>query len=82
VKNFSYFVAYVRDLIRQNLRAIKNVIRVGMVKNESTVKMGQEVLLRGRSPDFGDGAMRRVHFDFNSGQINIGTATKSILDRL
>lgn len=72
----------VRDLIRQDLKAIKKRDKDEDGKKRINSKDEQKVLLRGRSPDFGDGAMLRVHFDFNSGQLNIGRPTTSILDRL
>jgi hypothetical protein len=72
----------VRDLIKQDHRAIKKKEKTGDGKKQINSKIEQKVLLKGRSPDFSDGAMLRVHFDFNSGQINSGTPTKSILDKL
>lgn len=72
----------VRELIKQDLRAIKSKNRDTDGKKQINSKEEQKVILRGRSPDFGDGAMLRVHFDFNTGQLNVGTATKSILDRI
>lgn len=72
----------VRELIKQDLRAVKKRPKDNDGKKQINSKDEQKVLLRGRSPDFGDGAMLRVHFDFNSGQINVGTSSKSILDKL
>ena len=48
-------------------------------KKQINSKEEQKVLLRGRSPDFADGAMLRIHFEFKSGEIKTGTPTKSIL---
>ncbi|WP_158559110.1 terminase large subunit domain-containing protein [Deminuibacter soli] len=73
----------VRDLIKQDHRAIRSTKQDEYGKKQINPKSEQKTLLRGRSPDFSDGSMLRVHFDFNTG--NIRTATpgpKSILDQI
>jgi hypothetical protein len=73
----------VRDLIKQDMRAIKSRNADADGKKKINSKEEQKVLLRGRSPDFADGAMLRVHFEFKSGQLVVGVPSKpSILDRL
>ena len=72
----------VRDLIKQDLRAIKAKDRDSEGKKQINSKEEQKTSLRGRSPDFSDGMMLRVYFEFNSGDLKVGTPTKSILDRL
>lgn len=75
-------VVDVRELIKQDLRAIKKKDKDAEGKKQINSKEEQKTLLRGRSPDFGDGLSLRVHFDFNSGQITTGQPTRSILDRI
>jgi hypothetical protein len=72
----------VRDLIKQDHRAIKRKEKNEEGKIQINSKEEQKILLKGRSPDFVDGLSMRSYFEFNTGQLNVGTATKSILDRL
>lgn len=71
----------VRDLIKQDHRAIKLKNPDGEGKKQINSKEEQKVILRGRSPDFSDGAMLRVHYDFKTG-LKTAPPTKSILDRI
>lgn len=70
----------VRDLIKQDMRAIKKKDPDNEGKKQINSKEEQKTSLRGRSPDFADGAMLRVHFDFKGGEIRVGNPTGSILD--
>lgn len=72
----------VRELIKQDLRAIKKRDKDEDGKKQINSKDEQKVLLKGRSPDFGDGMSLRVYFEFKSGQLNSGKPSRSILDRL
>jgi hypothetical protein len=74
----------VRDLIKADFRAIKMKDRDGEGKKQINSKEEQKTILRGRSPDFSDGAMLRIHFDFKSGGLKTGNPTRpgSLLDRL
>lgn len=72
----------VRDLIKQDLRAIKAKEKDGEGKKQINSKEEQKTLLKGRSPDFGDGMMLRVYFDFFTGEIRSGKTNTSLLDRL
>jgi hypothetical protein len=70
----------IRDLIKSDLRAIKRKDRDSEGKKQINSKAEQKVLLRGRSPDFGDGSSLREYFEFKSGELKTGNPTKSILD--
>ena len=72
----------IRDLIKQDMRAIKKKDIDSEGKKRINSKEEQKVLLRGRSPDFADGMMLRVHFEFKSGETKIASGTKSILDMI
>jgi hypothetical protein len=72
----------VRDLIRQDFKAIrhKNPDRDGRKKINS--KEEQKHLLGGRSPDFFDGMYLRIYWDFRSGATKVGSVMqkRSLLD--
>lgn len=72
----------VRDLIRQDFKAIKKRDKDSEGKKRINSKIEQKVLLRGRSPDFADGSMLRSYFEFYSGELKIGSpgGKKSYLD--
>lgn len=72
----------VRDLIKQDLRAIKMIDKDEDGKKRINSKDEQKVLLRGRSPDFSDGMSLRTYFDFRGGGIVSGKPSGSLLDRL
>lgn len=71
----------IRDLIKADFRCIikKDVDTDG--KKQINSKEEQKNALQGRSPDFADGAMLRVWFEFRSGTLRSSSGrTKSILD--
>ena len=70
----------IRDLIKQDHRAIKKKDMDSEGKKQINSKEEQKVLLRGRSPDFSDGAMLRGWFELNSGSLNVGNAKNSVFD--
>jgi hypothetical protein len=71
----------VRDLIKQDMRAIKKKDADGEGKKQINSKEEQKTLLRGRSPDFADGMMLRIYFDFKGGGVVVGKpVTNSPLD--
>lgn len=72
----------VRELIKQDMKAIKKRNPDADGKKQINSKAEQKVILRGRSPDFADGAMLRVHFEFNSGVLVTGRPVTSILDKI
>lgn len=74
----------IRDLIKQDMRAIKKKDVDSEGKKQINSKEEQKVPLKGRSPDFADGMMIRVLFELKSGEIRTGTSTNagSILDLL
>lgn len=71
----------VRDLIKQDFRAIKKRDKDEDGKKQINSKDEQKVLLRGRSPDFSDGASLRAYFDFRGGELRSGKPSTSVLDR-
>jgi len=75
-------VVDVRDLIKQDMRAIKKKEKDEEGKKQINSKEEQKVILKGRSPDFGDGMSLRAYFDFKGGEIISGNQPKSILDQL
>jgi hypothetical protein len=72
----------VRDLIKQDFKAIRSKDRDKDGKKKINGKDEQKALLGGRSPDFFDGMNPRVWFEFKSGGIKTGLPKrkKSILD--
>lgn len=73
----------VRDLIKQDLRAIKKKESTEDKKKQINSKEEQKVLLKGRSPDFSDGMSLRCWFEFFSGDIKTGKpSAPSALDYL
>ncbi len=73
----------VRVLIKQDHRAIKRAKKDNDGKLQINTKDEQKVILRGRSPDFSDGAMMRAAFDIRSGKIVSGNPTPpSLLDNI
>jgi hypothetical protein len=75
-------VVDVRDLIKQDLRAIKKKEKDDEGKRQINSKDEQKAILKGRSPDFGDGMMMREYFEFRSGNLVKGKPTSSILDSI
>ena len=74
----------VRQMIQQQHRVIKKKDPDSDGKKRINSKEEQKVLLGGMSPDFADGAMLRVYFEFKSGEMKTGTPQKpgSVLDLL
>jgi hypothetical protein len=72
----------VRDLIKQDLRAIIKKDIDSERKKQINTKEEQKIILKGRSPDFGDGMSLRVYFDLISGNLTSGKPKRSILDSL
>lgn len=72
----------VRDLIKQDLRAIKKKDPDSDGKKKINAKAEQKTLLRGRSPDFADGMSLRSYFDFYNGNIIVASSIRSPLDKL
>jgi hypothetical protein len=78
----------VRDLIRQDFRAIERRDIDHEGKKRINTKAEQKTKLGGRSPDFSDGASLRVYFEFVSGEIKTAggggnpNAGKSVLDMI
>lgn len=75
----------IRDLIKQDFRAIRKKDPDGEGKKQINTKLEQKTLCGGRSPDFFDGMSLRVHFDMNSTEIKTASATRtgrSLLDLL
>lgn len=62
----------VRDLIKQDLRAIRKKDADSDGKKQINEKTDQKRLCGGRSPDFADGMMLRVWWEFKSGEIRVG----------
>lgn len=75
-------VVDVRDLIKQDHRAIRRKENNEEGKKQINSKVEQKVILMGRSPDFSDGASLRAIFDFIGGDIVVGRGSGSILDRI
>lgn len=79
-------VVDVRELIKQDLRAIKKRKLDEEGKMQINTKEEQKILLKGRSPDFGDGMSLRVQFDLKPTGIVSSTSTNSskssILDKI
>lgn len=72
----------VRNLIKQDMRAIKKKDPDSEGKKQINSKEEQKIILKGRSPDFSDGASLRSWFDLRSGNINTGQPGTSILDAI
>jgi hypothetical protein len=75
-------VVDVRTMIKDDLRAIKKKDMDSERKLQINSKEEQKIILKGRSPDFGDGLSLRVMFDLKSPNLVIGTSTGSILDKI
>lgn len=72
----------VRDMIKQDLRAIKKKSNDQEGKLQINSKEQQKIILNGRSPDFGDGLSIREALDLISPNIVVGNTKGSILDRI
>lgn len=72
----------IRDLIKQDFKAIRRKDPDKDGKKKINAKDEQKSLLQGRSPDFFDGMMLRIWFDFKSGGVKTAIARKkkSVLD--
>jgi hypothetical protein len=73
----------VRDLIKADFKAIRKKDQDKDGKKKINDKYEQKALLNQRSPDFFDGMMLRIWFEFRSGKLKIGVAKtkkKSLLD--
>lgn len=75
-------VVDVRELIKADFRAIKKLNPDNEGKKRINSKEEQKIILKGRSPDFADGASLRIQFDLKSGTIATGTGKSSILDQI
>lgn len=75
-------VVDVREFIKADLRAIKKEKLDPEGKYQINSKEQQKLILKGRSPDFGDAISLRVHFDIKSSEIVVGNKKSSILDSI
>lgn len=72
----------VRELIKADLRSIKKKEKDTEGKLQINSKSEQKAILKGRSPDFGDGMSLRIYFDLIQPNIVVGTPKGSILDKI
>ncbi|MCZ2085366.1 MAG: terminase family protein [Flavobacteriales bacterium] len=75
-------VVDVRELIKADLRSIRKKELDPEGKMRINTKEEQKVLLKGRSPDFGDALSTRIVFDLKSSEIVTSTGKKGLLDRI
>jgi hypothetical protein len=75
-------VVDVREFIKADLRAIKKEKLDPEGKYQINSKEQQKIILKGRSPDFGDAISLRVHFDIKSSEIVVANKKSSILDAI
>lgn len=72
----------IREFIKADLRAIKKEKLDPENKYQINSKEQQKIILKGRSPDFGDSMSLRVHFDLIRSEIVHGNRKSSILDAI
>jgi hypothetical protein len=75
-------VVDVREFIKADLRVIKKEKLDPEGKYQINTKEQQKIILKGRSPDFGDALSLRVQFDLKSNNLVVATGKSSILDKI